>query len=278
MRRFEGIHTLAIAAVLAGCTSGAEGRLPTEAAATLMPGASPPAPPTGGRFRISILPELVQGATAHGEVWDGVTGPAQLPGTTWASSDTRVLDIVGTLGPVASVGARAAGTATVAASAPGVAVRLPVVVHPRPGQVTAPDAAPVLITDFRVGELADGRWPALVPLATLRSRDGRPLLLLEMELVVPGLPPLMPCFTNMALADVPRWLVGFAYGDWEVAYAPPAAREPGAEATLRIIVRDGAATTWLVEARGPVEPVALPTEDFGGHPLGWHCAPRLELP
>lgn len=279
MRRSHGIHTLALATVLAGCSGDAEGRLPTEAAATLMPGASPPAPPTGGHLRVNgILPELVEGATAIGAVWEGLSRPARLPGLTWASSDKRVLDIIGTLGPNAQVGARAAGTASVTAHSAGVTVRQEVVVHPRPGQVTAPDSAPVLITGFRVGELSGGTWSTLVPLATLRSRDGRPLMLLEMELVVPGLPPLLPCFTNMALLAAPRWLVGFQYGDWEVAYAPPAAREPGAEATLRIVVRDEAATTWRVEMRGPVEPVALPTEDFGGHPLGWHCAPRLELP
>lgn len=279
MRRFQGIHTLAFAAIIAGCTAGAEGPLPTGVAAKLMPKASPHVPPTGGPFRVNgIPPEFVQGATANGQLWEGLTRPAPLPGSTWASSDERVLDVIGTLGPNASVGARAAGTATVTASAPGVTVRLPVVVHPRPGHVTEPASAPVLITGFHVGELSDGHWPAFVPLAMLSSPNGRPLMLLEMELVVPGLPPLMPCFTNMALSDVPRWLVGYVHGDWELAYAPPGARDPGADATLRIVVRDEAATTWLVETTGPVEPIARPTEDLGGHPPGWHCSPRLDLP
>lgn len=281
MRLSVEVHTLLFLSVLAvaGCSDGSA-EMPTGLVAPV-PATTPP---SGLTFRIRGVPsEMVQGSSAWAAA-EAVDAEWNLleSATTWYSTDTNVVAFATPQHPATHVRTRTPGTAEVTARAwaLGLTATTTVTVHPRPTQLTHADSAPVVISNFRVGELTYREEPTFVPLATLRSRSAGTLVLLEMEFIVPGLSSMVPCATNREISrsGVPRALTVESYGDWELEMSALGTRDPDAEAILRIIVRDEASRTWLVEAKGPIEPLSLPTTYSSGDASPWSCASRATSP
>ena len=273
MRWSQRIHTVMLvsAIVVAGCSTEPSAPLPSEPRAA--PAIAPP------RLHVSWLPpEVVIGTTAMAllSAFDSAWNPLELPSVRWSSSDTSVVAIGQASQHAAQMEARSVGTSLVSAEALGATRRQQVVVYSRPTQVTVPDSAPIEIADFSVGVLSESY--NFVPQARLRAKGNTTLMLLEMELEVAGVPPIAPCATSRVVTVVPRPLVGEVYGDWELEFGAPGLWDPEAEATLRIIVRDRDAKTWLVEARGPLRNLEPPASYTGGPITPWSCAIRATPP
>jgi hypothetical protein len=290
MPRSARVHSLTLAAAIfaAGCAGDSVVVLPTEPAAGpardssgSVPSTPAPTAPAPDLRIYYLHDELVadfQGLATVGAVEDPSGDPPDLGAVSWSSSDSLVLSFADPSRWATYALARGGGAAEVSASALGTTVRKSVVVHPRPTQLADPDSAPVVITDFRVGEVAGYGWLTLVPFAALQARGDAPVMLLEMELLVSGLPASLPCATNRIISRERRPLVVESYGDWELEHSILGTLTPDAEATLRIIVRDEKGGTWLVEAKGPVRPVGSPTTYGPGDGSPWSCGAVIDPP
>jgi len=138
-------------------------------------------------------------------------------------------------------------------------------------QLVPVDSSPVIVEDAHLLLFGGGR--SFVPNMLLRSRDGRPVLLLGFKLVIPGYSPVRYCRTSVAEAvgTEVRPLIFASYGDWDLVFSAAETVPTSAPAVVLLYVSDGPGEPIVVRVPMVFTAEPRPMISSSGTSAGWSC-------